>query len=240
MTTGDADRVRAHYDSTIDEYDRLHGDAQDPEHVAALDLFWRFVRPGLTLGSVLDVGCGTGRGLAWIAAREPGLALAGIDPSAEMCARAAARVPQARIATGDGAQIDLAEGAVDLVLATGIMHHIADPRPVLHEMFRVARRAVIVSDHNDFAMGSARSRRLRMALQALGLLRPVTYVAQGFRHQRFSREDGWFYPYSILEDYDVFADCAAQVLVLPTRHRGRVAGRSLTMRQSHVALVGLK
>ncbi len=240
MTQVDADRVREHYNSTIDEYDILHGDAQDPEHITCLDLFWRFVRPVTTVDSVLDVGCGTGRGLKWIAARAPSATLAGIDPSAEMCERARQRVPQAQIETGDGARLAFADGSFDVVLATGIMHHIGNTKPVLREMFRVARHAVIVSDHNDFAMGSERSRHLRLALQSLGLLKPLYYVTQGFKHQRFSKEDGWFYPYSILDDYDVFSENSSQVVMLPTRIRGLTAGRTFATRQTHIALVGLK
>ncbi len=240
MTLLDADKVRNHYDNTIDEYDILHGDAQDPEHIVCLDMFWRFARPLVPVTSVLDVGCGTGRGLKWIAEREPTVALSGIDPSPEMCKRASRMVPQAKISTGDGASLAFRDASFDVVIATGIMHHIGETKPVLQEMFRVARHAVIVSDHNDFAMGSRKSRRARVALQSLGLLRPLNYILQGFRHRRFSKEDGWFYPYSLLEDYDTFADNSSQVLLFPTRIRGTPNGNSLALRQSHLALIGLK
>lgn len=240
MVKIEADRVREHYDRTIDEYDTIHGDAQDPEHIVCLEQFWRFVRPVIEVNSILDVGCGTGRGLAWIAAKAPSIKLTGIDPSSEMCARAAKRVPEARVGVGDGKHLDFPDKSFDVVLATGIMHHIGNTKPVLHEMFRVARHAVIVSDHNDFAMGSNRSRRLRLALHMLGLLGPINYIMQGFRRQRFSKEDGWFYPYSILDDYDVFSENTQQVLVLPTRIRGHTKTRNFVTRQSHICLIGLK
>ena len=33
------------------------------------------------------------------------------------------------------------------------MHHVDSPASVIAEMFRVARKAVLISDHNNFAFG---------------------------------------------------------------------------------------
>ena len=67
--------VREYYDRTIDEYDELHGGEHNPEHIVCLEYFWKFIRPTIEITSLLDVGCGTGRGLAWVSKREPEIAL---------------------------------------------------------------------------------------------------------------------------------------------------------------------
>jgi S-adenosylmethionine-diacylgycerolhomoserine-N-methlytransferase len=58
-------------------------------------------------GSVLEIGCGTGRNLAMIGRRAPGCALYGIDISAEMLKTASARLDdRARLAVGDATTFD--------------------------------------------------------------------------------------------------------------------------------------
>ena len=49
------------------------------------------------------------------------------------------------------------------------------------------------------------TRRLRLALYAAGLLPLYQRVTHFGRRIRFSKEDGWYYPYSLLNDFDLFA-----------------------------------
>lgn len=240
MSQKEADLVRAHYNATIAEYDTLHAGDQNPEHMIAMEKSWPYVIGQRDITSVLDVGCGTGRLLNWLAAKDPSLTLHGIDPSEAMCAAAAENVPKAQVQVADGAALPFADGSVDLVIATGILHHIGDTHAVIAELFRVARHGVIVSDHNEFAMGSPRSRRIRLALHALGLQERFNYIRQGFKRQRYSVEDGWYYPYSVLSDYGAFAARSADVVVFPTRVRGAPATDAFVTRQSHVCMCCLK
>lgn len=62
-------------------------------------------RPGQT---VLDVGCGTGRNLALIGRRYPGVHLFGLDAAAPMLRTAAARVPGAVLVRGLAEELDAA------------------------------------------------------------------------------------------------------------------------------------
>lgn len=55
---------------------------------------------------ILDVGCGTGRNLALIARRYPGVRLFGLDAAAPMLERAAARAPTATLARGTAEGFD--------------------------------------------------------------------------------------------------------------------------------------
>jgi SAM-dependent methyltransferase len=88
---------------------------------------------------VLDVGCGTG----WLAARlaQRGWRVTGLDPSAAMLERAAARLPVVR---GDGLRLPFADGAFDAVCVTAVLDFVDDPVALLREARRVARTRVAV------------------------------------------------------------------------------------------------
>lgn len=105
---------------------------------------------------VLDVGCGTGTGLAAYA--ESGCHIAGVDVSETMLARAVERL-------GDQADLHLAEGTAlpfdgnrfDLVTATMVVHGVPleERAALLSEMARVAGAAkrILIT---DFRFGSLR------------------------------------------------------------------------------------
>lgn len=82
-----------YYDKTAAQYDALR--TNEPEHTFALEIGWPLI--GDEVHSVLDVGCGTGRGLSWLAQEYPTLELHGIEPSVSMIAIAAKRLASADI-----------------------------------------------------------------------------------------------------------------------------------------------
>ena len=229
----------AYYDQTADRYDLFHSDARNPEHVRALEQSWAIMRM-VGVGSVLDVGCGTGRSLTWLAEREPALALYGVDPSRGQLSVARERVPEARLSVGDGERLDFPDGRFDLVMASGIMHHVERPDAVLREMFRVSRLGVLVSDHNNLAFGRPLTRRLRLLLHATGLLGAATFVKQGFRRQGYSDADGWWYPFSLFDQFGTLAEESTHQFVFPTRpaHGPRLG--NLVTDVSHFAALALK
>ena len=147
------------------------------------------------------------------------------------------RLPQADFRTTGGENLPFEDNSFDLVVATGILHHVAFPRTVIREMLRVAKTALLVSDHNDFAMGPTLKRRLRLALYAAGLLPLYQRVTHFGRRIRFSNEDGWYYPYSLLNDFDLFVDHSRDVIIVPTRIRGRAELETLMLRQSHLGII---
>ena len=69
------------------------------------------------------------------------------------------------------------------------MHHANNPAKVISEMFRVARKGMLMSDHNNYAFGSNWARRIRMSLKMCGLLDAATFVKQGFKKQGYSEGD---------------------------------------------------
>lgn len=228
-----ADRSTDYYNSTAASYEDLHG--FEVEHLIALKKGLKYF-PGAI--SVLDVGCGTGRGLAELHNVNPDLVLHGIDPAEALLEIARKKVSNAKLHVGNGDNLPFAGSSFDVVVATGIMHHVENPGEIIAEMFRVARLGIIVSDHNNFAFGSSKAKRLRMLLRVMGLLRVATFVKQGFNNQGYSNDDGWWYPYSIFDNYADFTTRSKDVVIFPTRP---ATGReNFLFDQSHVAIVGLK
>jgi ubiquinone/menaquinone biosynthesis C-methylase UbiE len=231
-----SERVTDYYNQTAERYDELHGEDQNPEHLKALEKAWPILER-LNPHSALDVGCGTGRSLGWL--QEKNLDLVGVDPSSQVLEIARKRVPKARLEVGTGECLPMESESIDLVFATGIMHHVDSPKNTIHEMFRVAKKAVIISDHNNFAFGGSQARRLRLLLHSLGLLGIATFIKQGFKKQGYSDDDGWWYPYSLLNDYGLISSLARDVWLIPTRSSSLRQG-NLLVAQSHLAIVAFK
>lgn len=145
-------------------YDRLLEPMQAGVRTVALE-----VLPPEPDWAVLDIGCGTGTGLARYS--DAGCTVAGADVSAAMLERASARL-------GSGAELHHVEPGplpfdderFDLVMISMVIHEVAEPErvPLLLEMVRVAKRGgrLLVI---DFRFGSLRG----WKGQALRLLLPV-------------------------------------------------------------------
>jgi ubiquinone/menaquinone biosynthesis C-methylase UbiE len=95
------------------------------------------IAPG---GRVLDIGTGPGRLVETIARRRPELTVVGIDPSADMIARAARRtanLPNAEVKIAASEDLPLGDASVDAVVSSLSSHHWADPEAALAEQVRV-------------------------------------------------------------------------------------------------------
>lgn len=215
------DRVLGYYNLTAHDYDALHNETSNAEHTEALSRAWPLICQR-DIRSVLDVGCGTGRTLSWIvdAARKSSMTLqrrVGVDPSEALLKIACDKVLDCEWVAGDAHGLPFQDGEFSLVVATGILHHVDDPKQVISEMFRVSSDVVIISDHNNFAFGGRAMKRLRLLLHSLGLLEAATYMKQGFKRQGYSKDDGWWYPYSLLSDVDVVQKKSESFFFYPTR-----------------------
>lgn len=107
----------------------------------------RAVRPHLPPGGrLLDVGCGSGDLPAFLRSRLPGPPLAvGLDLKA-LHLRAAP--PAVRRVVGEVRRLPFRGGSFDVVTASLVLHHFHTPElpGLLRELFRLARRALVVND----------------------------------------------------------------------------------------------
>lgn len=85
-------------------------------------------------GRVLDLGCGRGFWLGWMA--EQGISCIGVERAVDRAQQAARLGP---VAAADGARLPLRDGAVSLVWCIHVLHHLPDPNKVLGEIRRVLR-----------------------------------------------------------------------------------------------------
>jgi SAM-dependent methyltransferase len=100
-------------------------------------IHWARIGPG---DRVLDVGCGTGRFTVPIAA-QTGAEVYGLEPAAEMLAKALAKPDAGRVSwtQGRAEQLPFAEGTFDVVMLMMVIHHIEDRPAALSELYRVLR-----------------------------------------------------------------------------------------------------
>jgi SAM-dependent methyltransferase len=116
--------------------------------------------------SLLDVGAGDGT-LAELVGREVGAErVRGVD----VLVRPAARIP---VELYDGASLPFPDAAFDVVILSDVLHHCEDPRRVLRECLRVARRAVGLKDHFRFGPLSTR---ILLAMDRVGNAAPGVKV----------------------------------------------------------------
>ncbi len=124
--------MTATYDPIAAGYDRRYALHDYPGIRAAL----LEVVAGINAASVLEVGCGTGRWLALLAAA--GCRVAGIDPSRAMLTRAPAEA-RGDLRAGVGETLPWSDGSFDVVLYVNALHHCTDPSQAIREAARVLR-----------------------------------------------------------------------------------------------------
>ncbi|NJN67734.1 MAG: class I SAM-dependent methyltransferase [Chloroflexaceae bacterium] len=89
-------------------------------------------------GRVLDIGCGAGPGLRYLAAQ--GIAAFGIDLVSYPLLKAQHLAPAAGLVQGNaGVSLPFASASFDLLLASELIEHLPDGRPLLAECSRVLR-----------------------------------------------------------------------------------------------------
>lgn len=228
---------RAYYSNTANQYDDLHLHA-DVEHEFALD-FLCSVLPSFGIQSVLDLGCGTGRVLLKIKQKMPSITCIGIEPSNELRSVGHAKgLSTAQLIDGDATSLSFPDRSFDLVCEFGALHHIPLPSKAISEMLRVARKAIFISDSNNFGQGGTLSRLAKQGLNSLGLWPVANLIKTKGKGYTISKEDGLAYSYSVFNDYDQIAKFCKSVHILNTVALN--GGLNPYRSSSHVAVLGIK
>jgi SAM-dependent methyltransferase len=231
----EADIQQRYYAETAHEYNDKHLH-RDDEHYFALSLLVAAIEH-FGFQSVLDLGSGTGRAPLFIKQRNPDITVRGIEPVKELREIGYSMgLLQEELVEGDAADVDANDGDFDVVCEFGVLHHVRHPHVVVSEMLRVAKRAVFISDSNNFGQGAFAQRTLKQLLNALGLWKVADLVKTGGKGYRISEGDGLSYSYSVFNDYKQIKDRCECVHLLNTTGGGINLYRSAP----HVALLGVK
>jgi len=107
----------------------------DRVHEAVLTLVANGVEPG----TILDVGCGTGRLLRAAGTRWPHASLIGVDAAEGMVKVALNLTPRAAFHVAMAEALPLPDASVDLALSTTSFHHWSDQAAGIREVARVLR-----------------------------------------------------------------------------------------------------
>lgn len=232
----DAVRIqRAYYADTAHSYDSTHVH-QDDEHSFALR-FMISVLDQFGIQSILDVGCGTGRGLLTLQKAKPEITAVGVEPSAELRKVGYANgLSETELVDGDAMGLAFADGSFDLVCEFGALHHIPKPAKAVSEMLRVARKGIFISDCNNFGRGSKLARMFKQTVNAVGLWPVADFIKTRGKGYSISEGDGLFYSYSVFNNYKQIRRACQSIHVLNTVDSGPNPYRT----SSHVALLGIK
>lgn len=195
----DIARQQEYYRSTAAQYDAMHVDPLD-EHGIALAFFAGLARH-IGAQSILDVGAGTGRGMLALRQALPGVRIVGIEPVGALREVGYAQgISPDDLIDGSGDALPFADNSFDMVIETGVLHHVPVPSKVVREMVRVAARGLLISDCNNFGQGSALVRMVKAVLDKLGLWRAAMWLSTGGKMSKWSEGDGVYYSYCLFDD----------------------------------------
>lgn len=240
MTEKISDEVqfqRDYYSKTADKYDDMHVDSNEKdEHffaltfmIAALDYF--------EIQSILDIGAGTGRAIQYIKKKRPELRVMGIEPVKELRQIGHDKgLTEGELTYGDATKLQFAAGEFDLVCEFGVLHHIKHHELAVSEMLRVARKAILISDSNNFGQGSFVARSIKQLINAFGFWDVADFIKTKGKGYTVSEGDGLGYSYSVFNDYKKVQAQCKKIHLLNTKDGHINPYRTA----SHIALLGVK
>lgn len=234
------EQIQSHYYvQTAGSYDALHVNAEDEHGIAAR--YISMFAGALGAKSILDVGCGTGRGVRYFMTHHPSIKVVGIEPVREMLGEAVRNgIPSDSLVRGSGDRLPFPDGSFDIVCAFGVLHHVPNPDRVLAEMVRVASTGVFVSDTNRFGNGAFPFRIAKVGLSALRLWDAFDRLKTRGTGYRISSGDGLSYSYSVFDSLRTLSNRMPYAFTIPTK-RSRPPGLGdPLLTASHGLLCGLK
>ncbi len=88
-------------------------------------------------GFVLDVGCGTGANVAWLAQRTDPTRVVGLELDSYALALARGRDPKVHLVRADATHVPIVSGAASVVLCCDVLEHVEDDAAACRELARV-------------------------------------------------------------------------------------------------------
>jgi ubiquinone/menaquinone biosynthesis C-methylase UbiE len=235
MSIDPIEKQRRYYAQIADTYNSAFAFDPEDEHFIACALLTGLVHH-YQLSTLLDVGCGTGRAIGYLSKSCPSLEILGLEPVHEMReAAVSAGIPADRVQGGNATALPFRDRHFDCCSAFGMLHHVPDPQRALREMFRVAGKAVFISDHNLYGMGSPFTRGLKQLfrdLNARWLLRLLLTGGKGYHDTDW---DGVFYPFSLIDHLDLIRSMSRKTYIFPTRN----PSLNIYRQTSHLAVLAL-
>jgi tRNA (cmo5U34)-methyltransferase len=136
------EEIRARFDRDVERFSNLEtGQTATVDAALALDLIARSAAAATPAArAMLDIGCGAGNFTLKLLERLPNLDCTLIDLSANMLARATARVTPATtglVSTiqNDVRLVEMADDSFDVIVAAAVLHHLRDESE-WHALFR--------------------------------------------------------------------------------------------------------
>jgi ubiquinone/menaquinone biosynthesis C-methylase UbiE len=204
--SGELKRQQEYYLRTAEHYDAMHLRQAD-EHGKALSAFMGLAEVFGPVGSVLDVGAGTGRAIERLKARWPNAKIIGIEPVDALREVGHKKgIDCDELVAGDALNLEFRDGSFDFVIETGVLHHIKTPIEAVKEMARVARRGVMISDNNNIGQGGAAIRLIKFAIKSLGLWPASVFLETRGKMYKSSEGDGIYYSFSAFDCVDAIKE----------------------------------
>jgi ubiquinone/menaquinone biosynthesis C-methylase UbiE len=125
-------------------------------HIAECNLLTRLLSRFAEARTVLEVGCGTGHFVRWLA--ESGFSVTGLDRAPAMVTEARRLLPSGAFVVGDAHLLPLRGRAIDLVVFVTTLEFLENPSIALREAVRLARHGVIALVLNRDSLGGVSRR----------------------------------------------------------------------------------
>jgi ubiquinone/menaquinone biosynthesis C-methylase UbiE len=212
------DALLKYYAATAAEYDDAHRGDHEPEHDDALTWIGRMLA-GLGIRSVLDTGCGTGRGVEFMREHFPDIRVRGNHPSPDLLRIASEQrgIPAEVLDCSSSTPLPYPENAFDAVMILGVLHHVPEPDILVQEMMRVSQKAIFISDRNRFGDGPLVWRLMKWLLWKAHLWRVVFRLKNGGKDWYYTDGDGVAFSYSVFDSIGLLARNGYRIAVIPTR-----------------------
>lgn len=226
---------RGYYARTAHRYDEMHVHEKG-EHFFALS-FMTAVLEFLDIKSILDIGSGTGRTLIYIKKQRPDISIVGVEPVGKLRDIGYSKgILKTELIEGDATSVQFQDGEFDLVCAFGVLHHIKYPQQAVSEMLRVSKKAIFISDSNNFGQGPGLIRLTKQIINLLRLWKFVDFIKTKGKGYALSEGDGLAYSYSVFNNYSQIRHKCKSVHIFNT-----IDAKINPYRTSgHIALLGIK